>query len=283
MWRADYFNQTHWVTTRETHFASMPPQDKLFRIRAKGKARAAKEDQPRLLTDYRTGDLWLNMTLKVLSVAPRAFEIKHFLSPVEVEHMLQIASGEDLSLSKTGVGGNDDPEDAGVAGTRTSFNTWLKRERSPILDSIYRRAADLLRIDEALLRDRPDGEHPNLGSKASLAEHLQLVHYEKKQEYQAHHDFGYNAIEDPWQAQRYSTILLYLNEGMQGGATTFPRWVNAETFEQLKVKPEIGKAVLFYDQLPDGNMDDFSQHEAQKIFKGEKWLTNLWVWDPAYE
>lgn len=62
---------------------------------------------------------------------------------------------------------------------------------------------------------------------------------------------------------------------MKGGATVFPRWVNAETFEALKVIPEIGKAVLFYSQLPDGNMDDLSQHEAQKLFDGEKVRTHV--------
>ena len=78
-------------------------------------------------------------------------------------------------------------------------------------------------------------------------------------------------------------ILFYLNEGMVGGETAFPRWVNGKSFHELKVKPEIGKAVLFYDQLPDGNLDDFSQHSAKPIIQGEKWLINLWIWDPNYE
>mmetsp|Transcript_34107 Transcript_34107/g.38814 ORF Transcript_34107/g.38814 Transcript_34107/m.38814 type:complete len:495 (-) Transcript_34107:113-1597(-) len=280
MWRADYFNQTHWATTRETHFLSMPSREKLSDLRTHGKSRVIDERKPRPLVDYRSDQPLMNMTLKVLSCAPRVFEIKEFLSPIEVEHMLYLASGEDLSLSLTGQGETSSTGE--IKKTRTSRNSWLERERSPILDAIYRRAADLLRVNEALLRYRGDGEFPDLGSEKSLAEHLQLVHYTKKQEYQAHHDFGFNDIDDPFQAQRFATILLYLNEGMKGGATTFPRWVNAETFEQLKVKPETGKAVLFYSQLPDGNMDDFSQHEAQKIFGGEKWLTNLWLWSPVY-
>ena len=57
---------------------------------------------------------------------------------------------------------------------------------------------------------------------------------------------------------------------MKGGETTFPRWVNAETFRELKVTPEVGQAVLFYSQLPDGNLDDFSQHAAQPVIEGEK-------------
>ena len=100
-------------------------------------------------------------------------------------------------------------------------------------------------------------------------------------------------------------MLFYLNEGMKGGETVFPRWKNAETDEALKVVPEVGKAILFYNQLPDGNYDDvsiprqhnddvtaiylshtifilklpqLSQHAAMPVLKGEKWLTNLWVW-----
>lgn len=82
------------------------------------------------------------------------------------------------------------------------------------------------------------------------------------------------------QPTRFATLLLYLNEGMTGGETSFPRWVNGETREVLQVKPELGKAVLFYNQLPDGNYDDRSQHAAKPLLKGEKWMTNFWVWDP---
>lgn len=151
-----------------------------------------------------------------------------------------------------------------------------------MIDTIYRRAADLLRIDEALLRPRSKDEHPHLGNQASLAEALQLVHYEPGQEYTAHHDFGYADFKRKDQPARFATLLLYLNEGMEGGATQFPRWVNAETREGLNAEPKLGKAVLFYSQLPDGNMDDWSHHAALPVKKGEKWLINLWVWDPEY-
>ena len=92
----------------------------------------------------------------------------------------------------------------------------------------------------------------------------------------AHHDFGYADFSRKDQPARFATLLLYLNEGMDGGETEFPRWVNAETRAGLKVEPKIGKAVLFYSQLPDGNMDDWSHHAALPVKKGEKWLMNLW-------
>ena len=85
------------------------------------------------------------------------------------------------------------------------------------------------------------------------------------------------------QPARFATLLLYLNEGMDGGETQFPRFVNADTDRGLDVVPEVGKAVLFYSELPDGNYDDWSHHAALPIRKGEKWLMNLWVWDPTYD
>jgi prolyl 4-hydroxylase len=90
-------------------------------------------------------------------------------------------------------------------------------------------------------------------------------------EYTAHHDFGYSRVDATAdQGARFATLLLYLNEDMKGGETNFPRWVNGHTFRDLRVTPVSGKAVLFYSQLPDGNLDDFSQHAALPVTDGEK-------------
>lgn len=65
-------------------------------------------------------------------------------------------------------------------------------------------------------------------------------------------------------------MLFYLNDVEEGGATSFPRWLNAESSQPLRVKPEAGMAVLFYNMLPDGNYDERSQHAAEPVVKGEK-------------
>lgn len=292
MWRADYFGQKHWVTTKETHFVKLPPMSELGKVTAFGSERVLKDSDPRHFQKYRAVDeitqeplAYMNMTLKALSCAPRVFEIQNFLSRKEVEHILELAGGISLRESTTGDVGSDKQAEKVEQTTkvRTSRNSWVERERSPIIDAIYRRAADLARIDEAHLRQRSKDEIPELKTKSSNSETLQLVHYDKTQEYTAHHDFGYSHIDDSAQGARFATILFYLNEGMVGGETAFPRWVNGKSFHELKVKPEVGKAVLFYDQLPDGNLDDFSQHSAKPIIRGEKWLINLWIWDPKYE
>jgi 2OG-Fe(II) oxygenase superfamily len=76
-----------------------------------------------------------------------------------------------------------------------------------------------------------------------------------------------------FQATRFATVLLYLNDdGLKGGETAFPRWLNGNTSDALEVNPKVGKAVLFYNQLPDGNYDERSQHAAKPVIEGEKWL-----------
>ena len=91
----------------------------------------------------------------------------------------------------------------------------------------------------------------------------------------AHHDFGYSEL-----ASRSINFCIYLNEGMRGGETSFPRWRNAETKEGMNMVPEKGKAMIFYMVNPDGNLDDLTQHAALPVLEGEKWFSNLWIWDP---
>jgi len=327
MWNADYYKQQHWVATKETHFVKEPPEHLLGRLSDnemhRDRSDPIKRDH-RKLEQYRSsssvkvtmeegGDLdigvqsdeepesesesdaFLNMTLTVLSTHPRVFEIKNFLSPVEVDHIVHMATGMKLSLSTTS--GSDGRDARSDTRTRTSKNSWVNRSRSPIMDSIYARAADLMQIDEALLRHRnekEDNEHHfakkghntshkhGAAHRRSNAEDLQLVHYSTSEQYTAHHDFSYPSLHHQDQPARFATLLLYLNEGMKGGQTTFPRWRNGHTGKKLTVEPEIGKAILFYNQLPDGNMDDLSQHAAEPVQHGEKWLINLWTWDPSF-
>ena len=148
--------------------------------------------------------------------------------------------------------------------TRTSRTAWLDRTEHIILDTIYRRAADLLGIDENLLYSQKN------------VESMQVVHYNVGQEYKAHHDFGdHGEI-----TSRLITLLFYLNDMIDdesGGQTLFPK---ANNGKGITIHPGKGNAVLFYDLLSDGNGDDKSLHEAVKLLKGEKYICNFWVWDP---
>lgn len=147
--------------------------------------------------------------------------------------------------------------------TRTSENGWLVRKLSPVLDTLYYRFADVLRMTDEQMVDAPEGS----------IENLQFVRYLPTQKYEAHHDFGNNGRPE----QRFSTMLIYLKIPKEGGATSFPKAFNGQGIE---VKPSVGDAVLFYNMLPDGNADDMSLHAGTPVHNGVKYVCNLWSWDP---
>ncbi|CAJ1953635.1 unnamed protein product [Cylindrotheca closterium] len=275
MWPAESFGQVHTVVTKETHLLELPSDDRFEKMIP---LNCHDPELREALQQYKGSEETLILNMTVVSVAPRVFEIKNFLSPAEVQHVLEVALGMKLSQSTTKAGsvGQERTDDA----TRTSKNSWLSRHRSPIIDSIIRRSADLLQMDEALFRRRnKDEEYLVPETKIPISERLQLVHYDVGQQYTPHHDFSIPSTKHG-QPSRFATILFYLNDVQSGGETSFPRWMNGEKKDILRVAPEVGKAVLFYNQLPDGNYDERSQHAALPVGKGEKWLTNLWVWDP---
>mmetsp|Transcript_16402 Transcript_16402/g.22838 ORF Transcript_16402/g.22838 Transcript_16402/m.22838 type:complete len:172 (-) Transcript_16402:190-705(-) len=166
--------------------------------------------------------------------------------------------------------------------TRSSTNTWIERSASEIVNGIYQRAADVFQIDESLLRHRSE-EHSTLATHNSIAESLQLTRYRKNQEYAPHHDFVYPRVSNRYQPTRYATLLIYLNDNFEGGETIFPRATNGEYHDGIKIQPKAGTAVLFYNMLPDGNVDDLSQHGGKKVVNGTKWVANMWVWDPIID
>lgn len=48
---------------------------------------------------------------------------------------------------------------------------------------------------------------------------------------------------------------------------------------RFSVKPHAGRAVLFYSQFPNGEMDPMAKHGGCPVLEGTKWAANLWVWN----
>jgi hypothetical protein len=82
MWRADFFGQEHQVRTKETQFVQIPPESELGKLSIVEMKRNASSPLP--LRQYREPG-FMNVTLKVVSVAPRILQIDNFLSEAEVE------------------------------------------------------------------------------------------------------------------------------------------------------------------------------------------------------
>ena len=73
-----------------------------------------------------------------------------------------------------------------------------------------------------------------------VQETFQLLRYDEGQFYRGHYDYIPEQADMPCGA-RVSTFFLYLNDVEEGGETYFP-------LIHLKVKPKLGRAVLWYAQ-----------------------------------
>jgi hypothetical protein len=103
----------------------------------------------------------------------------------------------------------------------------------------------------------------------------QIMHYEVGQEFSPHHDFL--NVKFPGHAravatygQRALTLLIYLNDGYEGGETAFP--VLGRAFKGRK-----GDALIFWNLTEDGEPDWRTQHAGTSPTRGEKWLFSQWI------
>lgn len=89
----------------------------------------------------------VNSKLEVVSTRPKVFVIENFLSDYETDHIKTLASPK----VKDSTVGNNDGGGVLTSSTRTSKNTWIPRSSSVVTDTISRRVADVLGLDEAIL------------------------------------------------------------------------------------------------------------------------------------
>lgn len=109
------------------------------------------------------------------------------------------------------------------------------------------------------------------GTPIENGEPLAVLRYSPGQEYKLHSDALPNG-ED----QRYCTVILYLNEGFEGGETDFPAI-------GLRVRPKAGMALQFTNLRPDGKPDPFARHAGLPIVRGVKWIATRWIREQRYD
>lgn len=110
------------------------------------------------------------------------------------------------------------------------------------------------------------------GEPPEHAEPLGVLRYGPGQEYRPHYDY-YN--DDQHEAQRTTTVFVYLNHVSEGGGTEFPRL-------GVVVGPERGKAVKFLNCDAEGKPNPETLHAGLPVIRGEKWLATLWFWDRPF-
>lgn len=111
------------------------------------------------------------------------------------------------------------------------------------------------------------------GWPAEHAEGLGVLHYAPGEEYAPHVDYipdtAANAPQLAARGQRVRTLLVYLNEGFEGGATEFPRLAMA-------FRPPRGSALIFDSVTPEGQVDPLTLHRGAPPTHGEKWVISKW-------
>ncbi|XP_073949588.1 prolyl 4-hydroxylase subunit alpha-1 [Choristoneura fumiferana] len=137
---------------------------------------------------------------------------------------------------------------------RISKSSWLHDSESEVIARLSRRVADMT------------------GLSMHSAEELQVVNYGIGGHYEPHYDFARkfeNAFAN-FEGNRIATVLFYMSEVAQGGATVF-------TELGLSVFP-IKHAALFWMNLhPSGEGDMATRHAACPVLRGSKWVCNKWL------
>jgi prolyl 4-hydroxylase len=110
-------------------------------------------------------------------------------------------------------------------------------------------------------------------------ESIQVLRYEKGQEYREHQDFWHPGTDyyDEQMArggQRAWTVMVYLNTVPEGGGTRFPRL-------GIDVLPETGKLLAWRNTLDD-ELNYDSLHAGLPVDEGVKWVAVTWVRETAF-
>ena len=112
-----------------------------------------------------------------------------------------------------------------------------------------------------------------IGWPVDNGEGIQVLNYKPGAEYKPHYDYF-----DPAQpgtptilkrgGQRVATVVMYLNDPLVGGGTTFPD-------VQLEVAPVKGNAVFFsYERAHPSSK---TLHGGAPVVEGEKWVATKWL------
>ncbi|XP_026752045.1 prolyl 4-hydroxylase subunit alpha-2-like isoform X1 [Galleria mellonella] len=140
------------------------------------------------------------------------------------------------------------------ANYRISKSAWLRDEESDVVSRISQRVADIT------------------GLSMDTAEELQVVNYGIGGHYEPHFDFARkqeNAFKK-FSGNRIATVLFYMSEVAQGGATVFTRL-------GLSVFPIKGAALFWMNLHPSGEGDISTRHAACPVLRGSKWVSNKWI------
>ena len=109
------------------------------------------------------------------------------------------------------------------------------------------------------------------GTAPEQGEPLQVLRYRPGQQYRTHYD----AVPG-FENQRVLTMIVWLNDGYEGGETSFPA-------ANLSLKGQAGDALLFRNVGADGRRDPAAAHAGLPVTAGEKLLASRWIRERRFD
>lgn len=112
-----------------------------------------------------------------------------------------------------------------------------------------------------------------------IFEPIQVLHYAVGEQFRPHHDFldpqspGF-AEQLRLYGQRIATVLIYLNDGYEGGETVFPRL-------GISYRGGTGDGLFWTNVDRKGHADPMTMHAGTPPTSGEKWVISQWIRDRA--
>ncbi|KAI4458954.1 prolyl 4-hydroxylase alpha subunit [Holotrichia oblita] len=135
---------------------------------------------------------------------------------------------------------------------RISKSAWLKEIEHKHIADVVQRVEDMTRLS------------------METAEELQVVNYGIGGHYEPHFDFAVagdaNAFKSLGAGNRIATLLFYMSDVAQGGATVFP-------YLDVALWPKKGAAAFWYNLHSSGEGDKRTRHAACPVLAGSKWST----------
>jgi prolyl 4-hydroxylase len=118
------------------------------------------------------------------------------------------------------------------------------------------------------------------GLPTQHGEFVQVLRYRLGEEFKPHVDYFNESEAGTYQSladggQRAQTVLLYLNDGYEGGHTQFPKLA-------IDIKGRRGDMLHFHNLGPDGLGHKDTLHAGLPVMAGEKWLLSKWIRKDGY-
>ncbi|HEY0846946.1 MAG TPA: 2OG-Fe(II) oxygenase [Noviherbaspirillum sp.] len=190
--------------------------------------------------------------------SPRVVLLGNLLSQEECDELIAYS---ETRLQRSPVVSDADGKSE-INAYRTSRGAMFQRGESELIGRIEARLAALTRWP------------------VENGEGLQLLRYERGNEYRPHYDWFDPAVPGPRKhlergGQRIATIVMYLSDVEEGGATSFPNI-------GLQVQPKKGSAVFFANTDAQRRPDPQTLHAGEPVSRGVKYIATKWLRERAY-